>query len=108
MTRPAITFANNCGWLFGLIGLGTLLARPHVSESLALTTPIAAGLSWYIATCFAGFEIGKLTHDVEMRAFFLSSGYSIAFMYGVMAIESISSISLLTRSLGRQQPQHCV
>lgn len=84
-----------------MIGLGTLLARPHVPESLSLNTPISTGLSGYLATCFAGFEIGKLTHDAEMRAFFLSSGYSIAFMYVVMAMETIASIGLLIETFRR-------
>jgi uncharacterized membrane protein YphA (DoxX/SURF4 family) len=54
-----------------------------------------AGLAWYVALAFAGFEIGKAAHDAEMRQFFLGSGYPVAFMYVVMAVEVVGALGLL-------------
>lgn len=39
--------------------------------------------------------MGKAAHDAEMRTFFLSSGYGVGFMYGVMAAEIAGAIGLL-------------
>jgi hypothetical protein len=57
------------------------------------------GLSTYVALSFFGFEIGKALHDAEMRQFFLTSGFSVGFMYTVMALETIGALGLLTRRL---------
>lgn len=57
------------------------------------------GLSIYVALSFFGFEIGKALHDAEMRQFFLTSGFSVGFMYTVMAVETIGAIGLLSRRL---------
>ncbi|MBD8899043.1 DoxX family protein [Rhodanobacter sp. DHG33] len=58
-----------------------------------------AGLAWYVALAFAGFEIGKAAHDAEMRQFFLGSGYPVAFMYAVMAVEIVGALGLLAARL---------
>lgn len=57
------------------------------------------GLSIYVALSFFGFEIGKALHDAEMRQFFLTSGFSVGFMYTVMTVETIGAIGLLSRRL---------
>jgi hypothetical protein len=45
----------------------------------------------------SAIEIGKLTHDSDMRQFFVSSAYSVPFMYAVMTAEIVASASLLWR-----------
>ncbi len=42
-------------------------------------------------------DIGKLAHDSDMRQFFLQSGYTIWFMYFIMAAETAGAIGLLLR-----------
>ncbi|TFW24502.1 hypothetical protein E4L96_06110 [Massilia arenosa] len=49
----------------------------------------------YVGLAFIGFEIGKLRHDEEMRAFFTSSGLSVWFMYLVMSVETAAAAGLL-------------
>lgn len=60
---------------------------------------LMAGLAWYVALAFVGFEIGKAAHDAEMRQFFLGSGYPVAFMYAVMAVEIVGALGLLAARL---------
>jgi uncharacterized membrane protein YphA (DoxX/SURF4 family) len=60
---------------------------------------LVAGLAWYVALAFAGFEVGKAAHDAEMRQFFLGSGYPVAFMYVVMAVEIAGALGLLVARL---------
>lgn len=60
---------------------------------------LVAALAWYVALAFAGFEVGKATHDAEMRQFFLGSGYPVVFMYVVMAVEIIGALGLLVARL---------
>src|SRR5262249_17443787 len=48
-----------------------------------------------IAISYICTEIGKLTHDAEMRQFFLQSGYKVWFLYFVITCETLGSIGLL-------------
>jgi hypothetical protein len=60
---------------------------------------LVVGLGIHVAAMFAGFEVGKLAHDPEMRAFFLQSGYPIGFMYLVMGVEIVGATGLLVTRL---------
>ncbi len=50
-----------------------------------------------VALSFASTEIGKLTHDADMRQFFLQSGLSVRFMYLIAVCESLGALGLLLR-----------
>jgi uncharacterized membrane protein YphA (DoxX/SURF4 family) len=53
------------------------------------------GVAFYIMMSFLGIELGKWTHDTEMRHFFLQSGYSVAFMYFISLTEMVAATALL-------------
>lgn len=77
-------------WWFG---------RRRMAAAFVASRWLVAGLAWYVALAFAGFEIGKVAHDAEMRQFFLGSGYPVAFMYVVMAVEIAGALGLLVARL---------
>jgi uncharacterized membrane protein YphA (DoxX/SURF4 family) len=52
------------------------------------------GLCLSVSLSFFGIEIGKSAHDSEMRLFFLGSGYTVWFMYFIMALETLGGIGL--------------
>lgn len=56
---------------------------------------LSTGLAWFVAFAFFGFEVGKAAHDAQMRQFFTASGYPVAFMYVVMALEIVGAFGLL-------------
>jgi len=68
-------------------------ARPW--SDLALSPQVGNGLARYAALTFLAFEVGKLAHDDQMREFFLASGYTVAFMYAVMAAEIAGALGVL-------------
>lgn len=70
--------------------------RAHPRSGLPLSPKVGHGLACYAALSFLAFEVGKLAHDDQMRQFFTASGYSIAFMYVVMAAELLGAIGLLS------------
>jgi len=61
------------------------LSSPHLLKGLCLS----------VAVSFICTEIGKLTHDADMRQFFLQSGYPVWFLYFVIVCETLGSIALL-------------
>jgi hypothetical protein len=77
-------------WWFG---------RRRMVAAFVTSRWLVAGLAWYVALAFAGFEVGKAAHDAEMRRFFLGSGYPVAFMYVVMAVEIAGALGLLVARL---------
>ena len=77
-------------WWFG---------QRRMAAAFVASRRLVAGLAWYVALAFAGFEIGKAAHDAEMRQFFLGSGYAVTFMYVVMAVEIIGALGLLVARL---------
>jgi DoxX-like protein len=66
--------------------------RTFVTSSFVLK-----GLCFSVAMSFFCVEIGKLSHDAEMRQFFLQSGYTVGFMYCIMAAEIAGAVGLLLR-----------
>ena len=61
-----------------------------------ITSPnLLKGLCLSVAVSFICTEIGKLTHDADMRQFFLQSGYPVWFLYFVIVCETLGSIGLL-------------
>ena len=65
--------------------LRAFIASPYVLKGLCIS----------VAISFFCTEIGKAAHDADMRQFFLQSGYSVAFMYFIMAAETAGAVGLL-------------
>jgi uncharacterized membrane protein YphA (DoxX/SURF4 family) len=97
----------NAGWL--IIGTGVSSAalsllnslwpfRPQVTSEAARSfirsQRLLKGLCLSISLFFFSIEIGKSAHDLEMRQFFLESGYTVWFMYLIMALEILGAIGL--------------
>ncbi len=59
------------------------------------SSDVLKGICLSVACAFMGTEIGKLTHDAEMRQFFLQSGYAAWFLYFVITGEILGSVGLL-------------
>lgn len=98
--RLLLRIVGHVGWLVvGTAVAAALLAvfRPKAAATRAFTAAptLSAGLAFYVACAFFGFEIGKAAHDAEMRQFFIGSGYPIWFMYAVMAAEIAGALGLL-------------
>ena len=61
-----------------------------------LTSPcVLKGISLSVSMSFISTEIGKLTHDAEMRQFFLQSGYPVWFLYFIIMAEIVGAVGLL-------------
>lgn len=105
--RLLLRIVGYLGWL--VVGTAVAAALLAVFRSKAAATraftaapALSAGLAFYVALAFFGFEVGKAAHDAEMRQFFVGSGYPVWFMYAVMAAEIAGALGLLvarTRSL---------
>lgn len=67
--------------------------------AFAASPYLIRGLCASTALGFLATELGKLLHLAEMRAFFTASGYTVGFLYAVMAGETIGSIGLLMPSV---------
>jgi uncharacterized membrane protein YphA (DoxX/SURF4 family) len=65
----------------------TFVSSPYLSKGICLSVSLS----------FLCTEIGKLTHDSDMRQFFLQSGYPVWFLYFTMAAETAGAIVLLVR-----------
>ncbi len=63
-------------------------------RSFIISPDLLRGLCLSVSVAFFMTEIGKLTHDAEMRQFFLESGYSVWFLYFVITMETLGSIAL--------------
>lgn len=101
------------GWLVVGAGVGAvamIVIRaftrvPHIyartaperdAASAFVTSPyLRQALCISVALSFVAVEVGKLAHDGEMRDFFLQSGYTVWFLYAVMALELLGAIGLL-------------
>ncbi len=74
--------------------------RDHAAErgaglAFAASPFFIRGLCVSVSLAFLATELGKLAHDSEMRAFFTASGYSVWFLYAVIAAETIGAVGLL-------------
>jgi len=63
-------------------------------QSFISSPYLLKGLCLSVSISFFGIEIGKSAHDSEMRLFFLGSGYTVWFMYFIMALETLGAIGL--------------
>lgn len=97
----------NAGWF--IIGTGVSSAvlsllnalwpfRPQLTseavQSFIHSQRLLKGLCLSVSLSFFSIEIGKSGHDMEMRQFFLGSGYTVWFMYLIMALEILGAIGL--------------
>jgi len=65
------------------------------AERVFVMSPyVLRGVCFSVSISFTCTEIGKLSHDADMRQFFLQSGYTIGFMYFIMAAETVGAIGL--------------
>jgi hypothetical protein len=76
----------------------TLVAGPARHDALlrafVLSPRVRGALVVAIALAYFGAEIGKLTHEAEMRAFFASSGLPVWLNHAVIAAEAILAAAL--------------
>lgn len=91
--QPGIVGAGVGMAIAGALALIGPATRPW--PGLALSSAVTTGLARYVALAFFAFEIGKATHDDQMREFFIASGYPVAFMYAVMTAEILGALGLL-------------
>ena len=92
------------GWVVVGVGVSAALLavfcfatrRCQGSQRAFATSPmVLKGLCFSVSISFLCVEIGKLSHDAEMRQFFLQSGYTVGFMYVVMGMEIAGAVGLL-------------
>jgi hypothetical protein len=92
LAGAAIALARDSGWL-GRVARGggarAFVESPRFLLALCLSASLA-----YVAV-----DIGKLTHDDEMRQFFRDSGLPVWMHYAVVAAELAGAIGLLVRRL---------
>jgi uncharacterized membrane protein YphA (DoxX/SURF4 family) len=96
----------NAGWFILGTGVSSVVLsilnvlwpfRPQVTSevrSFIRSPRLLKGLCLSISLSFFSIEIGKSGHDMEMRQFFLGSGYTLWFMYLIMALEILGAIGL--------------
>lgn len=108
--RPVLRALRLADWpLTGvavLLAGAALISKPGTDGRSSLAAFASrpgtlTGLCVYVALGFFAFEIGKATHDAEMREFFIGSGYPVFFMYAVMAAEIAGAIGLMFRRTRR-------
>jgi uncharacterized membrane protein YphA (DoxX/SURF4 family) len=68
-------------------------------QSFTSSPYLLKGLCLSVSVSFLATEIGKLTHDAEMRQFFLESGYGAWFLYFIIAAEILGAIGLFVSKL---------
>ena len=83
--------------LLNLSGTATSNLQMQAARQFLASSLVLRGLCLSVAIAFICTEIGKLTHDGEMREFFQQSGYGVWFLYFIIAGESIASLGLLFR-----------
>jgi len=83
-------------WWFGSFvsissnqAIGSFVASPYVLR----------GICFSVSISFLAVEIGKLTHDADMRQFFLDSGFPVWFLYFVIIAEILGAIGLFLKKL---------
>jgi uncharacterized membrane protein YphA (DoxX/SURF4 family) len=97
----------NAGWFIIGTGVSSVVLsvlnvlwpfRPQVTSeavrSFIYSQRLLKGLCLSVSLSFFSIEIGKSGHDMEMRQFFLESGYTVWFMYLIMALEILGAIGL--------------
>lgn len=95
------------GWIVIGTGLSSALmimtvlamgAKSRINKAARsfITSPVVLrGLCLSVSISFICTEIGKLSHDEEMRRFFVQSGYAVWFLYVIIAVEAIAATCLL-------------
>lgn len=68
--------------------------RDAIRGAFLLSPRVRGALRISIALSYLGFEIGKLTHEAEMRAFFADSGLPVWMNHAVMAAETVMAAAL--------------
>jgi hypothetical protein len=105
---PRLTFTGLALQLFFyrfwiVIGMAAAALLTCLPIRSAMKPPIQAfvrsdtfldALCFSVSLSFFSIEIGKLSHDTEMRRFFLQSGYAVWFMYTVMMGEVVGAAGL--------------
>jgi putative oxidoreductase len=98
------------GWLVIGTGIGSTLLimingatnrssrfRSEAIRAFIISPRLLDAICISISISFICTEIGKLTHDAEMREFFVQSGYPVWFLYFTMIAETVGSFALLLR-----------
>lgn len=88
-------------WIVLGVGLAAVALGSFRKQAPALAGMelIVQALCVSVAFAFFSAEIGKLTHDAQMRQFFLDSGYAVWFMYAVALTETMAAACLLVPKL---------
>lgn len=76
-------------------GAGPSFRKRDVIRSFISSPFLLRGLCLSVSISFICTEIGKLSHDADMRQFFLQSGYPLWFLYFVITAESVGALGLL-------------
>lgn len=74
--------------------------RDAIRGAVLLSPRVRGALRLSIALSYAGLEIGKLTHEAEMRAFFTDSGLPAWMNHAVIAAETVLAGALLIPPAG--------
>jgi len=80
-------------WWFGSF------ASNQAIRSFVASPYLLRGICFSVSISFLAVEIGKLTHDADMRQFFLDSGLPVWFLYFVIIAESLGAIGLFLKKL---------
>jgi len=93
------------GLVSSVLGLLWWFGRsPSIQSSQTIRSFVASpyvlrGLCFSVSISFLAVEIGKLTHDADMRQFFLESGFPVWFMYFVIIAEILGATGLFFTKL---------
>jgi uncharacterized membrane protein YphA (DoxX/SURF4 family) len=90
-----VTMILSLFWWFGL----TSISSSQTIRSFVGSSYVLGGLCFSVSISFLAVEIGKLTHDAEMRQFFLESGLPVWFLYFVIIAEIFGAIGLFFSKL---------
>jgi hypothetical protein len=85
------------GYCLGYVGGWAYSSKegPYMPDRSRFSSYIIRGLSIQVGLTFLTAAIGKSLNMVNMKDFFISSGYSLSFLYVIMAIESVFGLLLL-------------
>jgi DoxX-like family len=86
--------AVSCAVLLVLSGSLRVIAPSHATRAFLTSSCVLQGISLSVSISFFCIEIGKLTHDADMRQFFLQSGFSPWFLYFIITLETLGAIGL--------------
>ena len=76
----------------------SISSNPNI-RSFVASSYVLRGLCFSVSIAFLAVEIGKLTHDADMRQFFLESGFPVWFLYFVIIAEILGAIGLFITKL---------